>query len=149
MEEKNKDYLFTKENAKEMGRKAGLRSGEVRRKNRELKDIARTIMSMPIKAGEIEDFDCVEGAKGKNLTPTHQVFLVMLSKALKGDKQAAEFCFDKAGLNPAKEIEVNADVNHTDEITNILGILSDYKENGGKYSPSADKKDRKEDEDDK
>lgn len=133
----------------ETGSLAGKRSGEVRRKKREIKDAAKTIMEMKLKSGELEDFDSVMSGIGKNTTGAEAIFLQQLLRAVEGDTKAAEFCFKYAGLEPAKEIEVNADVNHSnDEISNILNILTDYKENGGKYSPSADKKNGKEDEDD-
>ena len=126
---------FTKENAAEFGRRAGIKSGEVRRKKREIREAAKTLMALSLKRGEIDDIDCLEEAKGKNMTGAEAMFLQQMLKAMKGDSKAAEFCFKYAGLEPAKEIEVNADVNHaSDEITNILDILADYKENGGKYS---------------
>ena len=118
-----------------MGKRGGLRSAEVRRKKREIKDAARMIMSMNMKKGELEDFDSIMSATGKNTTGAEAIFLNQLLRAVEGDTKAAEFCFKYAGLEPVKEVEINADVNHSnDEISNILGILQDYKENGGKYN---------------
>jgi general stress protein YciG len=132
---------FTKENAAEIGRNGGIKSGEVRRKKREIREAAKTLMALSLKRGEIDDIDCLEEAKGKNMTGAEAMFLQQMLKAMKGDSKAAEFCFKYAGLEPAKELEINADVNHTDEITNILDILADYKENGGKYSGKNKKED--------
>ena len=133
---------FTKENAAEKGHKGGIRSGEVRRQKAELRDVAKTLMKMSLKKGAMEDFDNLEEAEGKNMTSAEAIFISQMIKAIEGDKQAAEFCFKYAGLEPDKNINVNAEVNETnDEINNILNILTEYNEKGEKYSGKNKKKD--------
>jgi hypothetical protein len=134
-------HNFNSENAAEMGRKGGIKSGESRRRKRELKNIASDILAMPIKDGDLEDFDYIEDAKGKNVSLMENIFLIQALKANKGDRQAAEFCFKYGGLEPSQNVEIKADVNETnDEVANILNLLSDFKENPPKYSGKNKKK---------
>lgn len=134
-------HNFNSENAAEMGRKGGIKSGESRRRKRELKNIASDILAMPIKDGDLEDFEYIEDAKGKNISLMENIFLIQALKANKGDRQAAEFCFKFGGLEPSQNIDIKADVKESnDEISNILEILTDFKENKPKYTGKNKKK---------
>lgn len=134
-------HNFNSENAAEMGRKGGIKSGESRRRKAELKNIASDILAMPIKKGDLEDFEYIEDAKGKNISLMENIFLIQALKANKGDRQAAEFCFKFGGLEPSQNVEIKADVKESnDEISNILDILTDFKENKPKYTGKNKKK---------
>lgn len=138
-------YNFTKENAAEYGRIAGIKSGESRRRKAELKNIARDILAMPIKNGELEDFDCIEEAKDKNLSLMERIFLIQALKAYKGDRQAAEFCFKYGGMEPDQKLNVEAEVSETnDELTNVLEQLIDYKKTSKYFTENSVKKNNEE-----
>lgn len=119
---------FTKENAAEKGHKGGIRSGEVRRQKAELRDVAKTLMKMSLKKGVMEDFDNLEEAEGKNMTSAEAIFISQMLKAIEGDKQAAEFCFHYAGLEPEQKINVEAEVTENlGYLDSIQNQLVDYK----------------------
>ena len=120
--------LFTSENAAEKGKKGGIKSGESRRMKRDSKILAEHIFNLAIREGNIDDINSIEDAKGKNLTVGESIYIAQVLKALKGDNKAAQFCFDYAGMKPITKVDMVAEVNETnDELSNILNILTDYK----------------------
>lgn len=119
--------LFTEENAKEKGRKGGIKSGETRRKQAELRDIAKTLIRLGVKSGKFDEIESLEDAKGKNLTIAETIYITQALKAIRGDTKSAIFCFDYADMKPNAKLDIVADVNETnDELSNILSVLTDY-----------------------
>jgi hypothetical protein len=126
-----KDTKFTKENASEMGKRGAIKSAEVRRRNKELKNTAQNILQMGLKKGGIDEFDCIEESIGKNLTVAEQIFIKQVAKALKGDRQAAEFCYNYGGMKPAEKREYDIDTTigvEENELTNLAQIMSEFKQ---------------------
>jgi len=125
MERKN---LFTTENAKEKGRKGGKKSGETRRKQKELKEVARTLMNMTVYNGSPEDYESLEDTKDKNLTAVEKIFIAQMLKGMKGDTRAAEFCFKASDLMPDQKINVEAEVaENIGYLDSIQNQLIDYR----------------------
>lgn len=120
--------LFTKENAAEKGRKGGIKSGETRRRQREIKDIAKTLMAMKVKRGVLEDYDSLEDAKGKNVTAAESMFIMQMLKGMKGDTKATEFCFKASDLMPDQKVNIEAEVSdNTGYLDSIQNQLIDYR----------------------
>lgn len=123
-----KDTKFTKENASEMGKRGAAKSAEVRRRNKEYKQAAQNILQMGLKKGSIDEFNSIEEAKGKNLTVADQIYIIQVAKALKGDRQAAEFCFKYGGLEPSQNVEIKAEVaENVGYLDDISKQLIDYR----------------------
>ena len=134
-------HNFNSENAAEMGRKGGIKSGESRRRKKELKNIASDILAMPIKDGDLEDFEYIEDAKGKNISLMENIFLIQALKANKGDRQAAEFCFKFGGLEPSQNVEIKAEVaENIGYLDDISKQLIDYRNIANFLNEEKDKK---------
>ncbi len=120
--------LFTTENAAEKGRKGGKKSGETRRKQKELKEIAKTLMAMTIHTGSPENYNSLEDAKGRNLTAAESMFIAQMLKGMKGDTRATEFCFKASDLMPDQKINVEAEVaENIGYLDSIQNQLIDYR----------------------
>lgn len=136
--------LFTKENAAEKGRLGGIKSGEVRRAKRDIKNIAKDLMALGLKKGDIDVYDSYEESKGKNVTVTEAIFLTMAMKAMKGDTRAAEFCFKASNIMPDQKINIEAEVSENiGYLDSIQNQLIDYR-NASNFSD--EEKDIKKDE---
>jgi hypothetical protein len=94
--------------------RGGQKSGEVRREKKTFKNMAETLMSIPMKSGkstEIENIKNFADIKGKNPTVKMAILIALAQKALKGDIRAFELLLAILGENPA--IKIEADVNNT------------------------------------
>ncbi len=96
---------FTKENAKEMGAKAGRASGKARRDKRLLKDCLEMLLAQKI-----------ETKDGKKITGAEATSTALFKKALSGDTRAFELLRDTVGQKPIEKIEQ----------TNISNIVVDF-----------------------
>lgn len=107
--------------------KAGKASGKARRERKAMQELARAILDMPLKAGELDDAaflaDTVKrdsegnpiiGENGKpihkNLTVGQAALMAQASKAVGGDSQALAFLRDTAGERPTEKVEVSGEV---------------------------------------
>ena len=92
----------TPEERKAAASKAGKKSGEVRKKNRMMMDMARKILEMPVS----ENYANVKaamtrfGISEEDMTYANAVLSVMATKAMAGDVKAAQYVRDSAGLDP-------------------------------------------------
>lgn len=97
---------FTKENAKEMGSKAGKASGKARRDKKLLKDCLEILLSQKI-----------ETKDGKKITGAEATAAALFKKALNGDTKAFELLRDTAGQKPVDKVEqinTNIDIDFGD-----------------------------------
>lgn len=119
----------TKEEARERGRRGGIASGKARREKRDLQTMAKAILSMPIKPGDIEDIDFLQDVQktdengkkvAKNLSVGQAALIQQAQKAIKGDANALAFLRDTAGEKPVEKVEVSGDIaqasNEIDEL---------------------------------
>lgn len=126
---KNNKNLITADCAKEMGRKGGIKSGETRRRKRDLREVADIILSMGLRGGEAEEFQNLAESAGKNITVWEALVLAQVKKGLKGDTRSFAELRDTAGYKPIERQEISAEVHEeNDELAGILEILSDYKQ---------------------
>lgn len=80
------------------GRKGGLKSGESRRRKKELKELLNIALSM---VNEESD-----------MTNAELLVASMINKAIDGDVKAATFVRDTSGQKPIDQVEVkNAEIN--------------------------------------
>ena len=94
--------------------KGGKKSGEVRREKKTMKELAETLLSMPLKSGKCTDIENIKNFadfKGKNPSVKLAMLSTVAQKALKGDIRALELLLAILGENPS--IKIEADINNT------------------------------------
>lgn len=103
--EENLKPVRTVEEARELGRKGGIASGEARRKKKTMREAAKMVMDMPIKGyPELTARLKAMGISEEDLTFQMAVISSMMAKAMQGNTKAAAFLRDTAGENPALEM---------------------------------------------
>lgn len=82
--------------------KAGKASGKKRRQLRDWKEVASTVLSLPLKEGDVDkQVKSIADAKGKNIDAQTAVMIGQVVRAIKGDAKAAEFVFTLTNdINP-------------------------------------------------
>ncbi len=116
----------TPEERRELGRKGGIASGEVRRKKKAMRERLEILLDLPMKNGkeyDVEQLKSWAALKGKNITVQDALMIAQIQKALRGDTFAATFVRDTAGQNPSTKVEADVDMD--------LNITIDYGEEDG------------------
>lgn len=75
----------TKEEAKELSRKGGIKSGESRRKKKLLKETLEELLELPLYDKEIDELKSMQNLNQKNITVQQAIIIGQIQKALKGD----------------------------------------------------------------
>lgn len=122
---------MTKEELAEAGRKGGLKSVEVRRKKKAMKEALEILLSLPLKDQELveaEEVKSLAELSGKNIDIQTAILIAQIKKALKGSVASAEFLRDTAGERPEDIVNLNADGEDTNLNININYGTSDNKE---------------------
>lgn len=122
---------MTKEELAEAGRKGGLKSVEVRRKKKAMKEALEILLSLPLKDQELveaEEVKSLAELSGKNIDIQTAILIAQIKKALKGSVASAEFLRDTAGERPEDIVNLNADGEDTKLNININYGTSDNKE---------------------
>lgn len=99
----------TREQHSEDSKRAGIASGEARRRKKTMQELAKHILSMSLTNGEvnsIEDIQNLAELKGKNLSVDEAIIIKQVEKALKGDLQSAIFVRDTSGNKPVEVQQV-------------------------------------------
>ena len=104
---KNLKPVRTKEEAKERGRNGGVKSGEARRRKRDMKSAAALLLDMaawgPNMQAQMEQM----GIGEDDMTNQMAVLVSMLVEAQHGNVRAAEFLRDTAGRNNDRNRDFN------------------------------------------
>lgn len=119
---------MTKEELAEAGRKGGLKSVEVRRKKKAMKEALEILLSLPLKDQELveaEEVKSLAELSGKNIDIQTAILIAQIKKALKGSVASAEFLRDTAGERPEDIVNLNADGEDTKLNINISYGTSD------------------------
>lgn len=99
---------FTTEERREYGRKGGIKSGEVKRARKQMRETIALILDMPLKSkngklnkkSTVEQIKSLEDVKNHNPDVQTAILLAIAKKALAGDVVAATFLRDTSGENP-------------------------------------------------
>ena len=114
----------TPSEVRENARKGGIKSGETRRRKKEMRERLEILLSMPLKDGKGADVEKIKsfGAiKGKNITVEDAILVAMIQKALKGDVQASNFIRDTSGQKCVEKVEINTNIDDSvKEIENYI-----------------------------
>ena len=99
---KNLKPVQSVEEAREKGRKGGIRSGEVRRKKRDMQQAARMLLDMNVAApqGNIKAVMKSLGIPEDEFSYQMGIMAAMVIQASNGNVKAATFLRDTAGDNP-------------------------------------------------
>jgi hypothetical protein len=107
----------TKEEQREIAIKGGKASGEARRKNRNMKECLKMLLSLDVKSPKAREQLKALGIDNEEMTNQMALMVSMLNKALKGDKGCAEFIRDTSGQQIVNKAE----------ITEVPRIIDDIK----------------------
>lgn len=99
---------FTTEELSRYGRMGGIKSGEVKRARKQMRETIALILDMPLKSkngkqnkkSTVEQIKSLEDVRNHNPDVQTAILLAIAKKALAGDVIAATFLRDTAGENP-------------------------------------------------
>lgn len=98
--EGNLKPVRTEEEAREKGRRGGIKSGESRRRKRDMKKAAQLLMGLDIKSPKLQEQVKGYGLEDEDVNNQMAVLVSMFVQATKGNVRAAEFIRDTMGENP-------------------------------------------------
>lgn len=111
-----KSDTFTREQRQESGRKGGLAAAEKRRKQRDMREILQSFLSMPLTDGAQklpEQFkslaELAAANDAGNVSLAAAIVLAQITSALTGDTKAAEFVRDTAGQKPVDKLQAQVE----------------------------------------
>ena len=111
-----KGYNFNKENAKEYGAKGGQISGEVRRRKKNMREMARALLDLPLTNKQTIDKMKELGIDAEDTTNQMALLVRMMQSALvDGDVKAATFLRDTAGYDNATMARMGFDTEDEEE----------------------------------
>lgn len=97
----------------ENGRKGGIRSGEVKRAKKAMRETLEVLLAMPLNEKKCYDVDEIQNfgkLHGKNIDVQTAILIKQIQKALKGDLPSAEFIRDTSGQKPKDNMEINGTI---------------------------------------
>lgn len=98
--EGNLKPVRTEEEAREKGRRGGIKSGEARRRKRDMKKAAQLLMGLDISSPKLQEQVKSFGVADEDVNNQMAVLVSMFLQATKGNVRAAEFIRDTMGENP-------------------------------------------------
>ena len=104
----NDDNLRTPstEEAREIGRKGGIASGETRRRKKTLREQMEMLLSLPVKDETTKDFIESLGIDSEEVNNALAITLSMYQEALKGNTKAFELIRDTIGEKPTDRLQI-------------------------------------------
>lgn len=123
------DPVRSKDEARRRGKVGGIKSGESRRRKRDMRETFSALLDMPLSPGKLSDAKTISGLTGKNVTVAQAIALQMTRKAMEGDVRAAQFVRDTSGQAPTTQVEVSAPASEAaaafrDELSRAMGADS-------------------------
>lgn len=97
-----------------IAQKGGKASGAARREKKALKTTLESLLTMPLKDGNLEDVDKIKSLasiNGKNISVQEAIALKALQKALKGDIKAFKAIADIMNQTTSESDELQANAN--------------------------------------
>ena len=97
------------ERRRECGRIGGIKSGEAKRRKKEMKEALGILLGMKLKPGKGADIQSIKdfaSIKGQNITVQDALLVAQIQKAMKGDTQAMAFLRDTSGQKPDDNVNL-------------------------------------------
>ena len=108
-----------REEAKKNGQKGGIKSGEVRRQRKAMKEQMELLLSLPFKQKEHLDFIKDLGIEEEEIDNQMALIVAMYAKAIKGDVQAfntiREVTQDDKTVNQEERVQIVNDLPEEEE----------------------------------
>lgn len=108
----NYENTLSTEEAQRRGRAGGIKSGEVRRARKSMKENLNALLNQEIDAATLENLGIDTKELHGDFTAQNILLVQMLQQAFTGDTKAAVFLRDTAGEQPTLRTE-----NHTEIVT--------------------------------
>lgn len=99
----------TPEERREQARKAGIASGEAKRRAKTFREIGQILVEATLRSGEVSDVEEIKtlgDLNGANLSIKDAMIWQQVQKALKGDTKAFEVVRDTIGEKPVEDLRV-------------------------------------------
>lgn len=115
-----------KRRASEAGKKAGVASGEAKRRKKLMKESLEILCQLPAKGGRATDVESIKNfaeLKGKNITVEQAMLIAQIKKALNGDTSALIFIRDTMGQKPIDEQRVETNSADVGLLAEIVGQM--------------------------
>lgn len=101
---------INKENAKELGKLGGKKSGEVRRQKRNMRETLELLLSMRIDSGKADKLEAFKAfhdiTKTSNISVADRMMVNLVKKAISGDLDAIRMVREQIGEKPKDEVEI-------------------------------------------
>jgi len=117
---KNNLVVPSSELARKNGRKGGIKTGQIRREKKKLRELATDILNLKAPVHKVEAIQKLYPEATENMTLSELMLFAQMKKASDGDAKAFELLRDTAGQKPGEKVEstntnINADVPLTNE----------------------------------
>ena len=105
--EQNLYQFRTSDEARENGAKGGRKSGEARRRKRDMREVAKLLLNMQVPVSQKKMRATMDslGISEDDMTYNVAILVAMLLQAGNGNVKAAAFLRDTAGYNPAQQLQ--------------------------------------------
>lgn len=111
----------SKSKARELGAKGGIKSGETRRRKRDLKLAMQALLEADVK----------DKKTGETMSGAEAIAMAQYRKALKGDAKAFELVRDTSGQKPVEKVEqVNIDGEYLDRVNELKAYFNGEEQQG-------------------
>ena len=101
---------INKDNAKELGKLGGKKSGEVRRQKRNMRETLELLLSMRIDSGKADKLEAFKAfhdiTKTSNISVADRMMVNLVKKAISGDLDAIRMVREQIGEKPKDEVEI-------------------------------------------
>ena len=132
----------TKEEQREIAKKGGQKSGEVRRRKRDMKNAAKMLLNMPVSTEQMEQNLKAIGFDEADMTNQMAMLARIFTKVMAtGDVKAAEFLRDTAGYNPDTRLKEAEFKYEKDKAAGMNQEVEDLTETDGAIYGSTQEKD--------
>ncbi len=110
--------MRSKSEVRANSRKGGIKSGESRRRKKELKEIIEMMFE--------KEYSMMEGKNEVKMSGAEAIAMKQMEKALKGDTKAFEVLRDTAGQKPVEKVEqINIDAEYESRIKELKEMFAD------------------------
>lgn len=127
--EKGRENLIdisTRPDHKEISRRGGIASYESKKRKKEFKQIAETLLELQTRKGQAANIDAIRNIqelKGKNLNVSEAIMTTVVQKALTGDLDAIRLLQSVTGQIPKAEVSVEHGIKNEGKLEGILKQL--------------------------
>ena len=103
----------SREQAVSNGRKGGIRSGEVRRQNADMRKRLKEIVNMALRDGDIDEITTLADAKSANLSISDALLVKLVAMALGGNIKAMNTLMGMLGTDNTEAQEASQSVSNS------------------------------------